>query len=64
MSLAAGDKTPLVPATETSPVSIERQREETVLSPFLEKLSRSAPFLFMGVLIFGALAWRPTTAPI
>jgi hypothetical protein len=38
--------------------------EETVLSPFLQKLSRSAPFLFMGVLIFGALAWRPTTAPI
>ncbi|HET6160763.1 MAG TPA: hypothetical protein VFE34_20635 [Dongiaceae bacterium] len=38
--------------------------EETILSPFLQKLSRTAPFLFMGVLIFGALAWRPTTAPI
>ena len=38
--------------------------EETFLSPFLQKLSRTAPFLFMGVLIFGALAWRPTTAPI
>ena len=39
-------------------------REETALSPFVEKLSRAAPFLFMGVLVFGALAWRPTTAPI
>jgi hypothetical protein len=38
--------------------------EETSLSPFLQKLSRTAPYLFMGVLIFGALAWRPTTAPI
>jgi len=45
-------------------MSVEALREETVLSPFLQKLSRSAPFLFMGVLIFGALAWRPTTAPI
>ena len=39
-------------------------REETALSPFLHKLSRTAPFIFMGVLVFGALAWRPTTAPI
>jgi 4-amino-4-deoxy-L-arabinose transferase-like glycosyltransferase len=38
--------------------------EETYLSPFLQKLSRTAPFLFMGILTFGALAWRPTTAPI
>ena len=38
--------------------------EETSLSPFLQKLSRTAPYLFIGVLIFGALAWRPTTAPI
>jgi len=42
----------------------EALREETSLSPFLQKLSRTAPFLFMGVLLFGALAWRPTTAPI
>ena len=45
-------------------MSVEALPEETILSPFLQKLSRSAPFLFMGVLIFGALAWRPTTAPI
>lgn len=62
MSLAAGDK--VEHAGERSPMSIEALREETFLSPFLQKLSRSAPFLFMGVLIFGALAWRPTTAPI
>jgi 4-amino-4-deoxy-L-arabinose transferase-like glycosyltransferase len=43
---------------------VEVLREETSLSPFLQKLSRTAPFLFMGVLLFGALAWRPTTAPI
>ena len=42
----------------------DTQREETYLSPFLHKVSRAAPFLFMGVLTFGALAWRPTTAPI
>ena len=45
-------------------MTVEALPEETILSPFLQKLSRSAPFLFMGVLIFGALAWRPTTAPI
>ena len=45
-------------------MSVEALPEETFLSPFLQKLSRSAPLLFMGVLIFGALAWRPTTAPI
>lgn len=38
--------------------------DETTLSPFLLRMSRTAPFLFMGVLLFGALAWRPTTAPI
>ena len=43
---------------------VEVLPEETSLSPFLQKLSRTAPYLFMGVLIFGALAWRPTTAPI
>lgn len=45
-------------------MSVEALPEETSLSPFLQKLTRTAPFLFMGVLIFGALAWRPTTAPI
>jgi 4-amino-4-deoxy-L-arabinose transferase-like glycosyltransferase len=45
-------------------LNIELLPEETSLSPFQQKLSRTAPFLFMGVLIFGALAWRPTTAPI
>lgn len=45
-------------------MSVEALPEETSLSPFLQKLSRTAPFLFMGVLVFGALAWRPTTAPI
>ena len=32
-------------------MSVEALPEETILSPFLQKLSRSAPFLFMGVLI-------------
>ncbi|MGH6891077.1 MAG: ArnT family glycosyltransferase [Dongiaceae bacterium] len=45
-------------------MTAEAIRDETTLSPFLLKLSRTAPFLFMGVLLFGALAWRPTTAPI
>jgi 4-amino-4-deoxy-L-arabinose transferase-like glycosyltransferase len=45
-------------------MTAESLPEETILSPFLQKLSRTAPFLFMGVLAFGALAWRPTTAPI
>ena len=45
-------------------MSVEALPEETVLSPFQQKLSRTAPFLFMGMLIFGALAWRPATAPI
>jgi len=45
-------------------MTAEALPDETFLSPFLQKLARTAPFLFMGVLIFGALAWRPTTAPI
>ncbi len=45
-------------------MTVDALPEETILSPFLQKLSRSAPFLFLGVLVFGALAWRPTTAPI
>ncbi len=45
-------------------MSVEALPEETSLSPLLYRLSHTAPFLFMGVLIFGALAWRPTTAPI
>lgn len=45
-------------------MSIEAVSDEQAISPFLLRLARSAPFLFMGVLLFGALAWRPTTAPI
>jgi hypothetical protein len=52
-----------VTARERSVIG-EALREETRLSPFLQKLSRTAPFMFMGVLLLGALAWRPTTAPI
>src|SRR5262245_10680833 len=49
---------------ESSAMTAETLTEEASLSPFLLRLSRTAPFLFMGVLLFGALAWRPTTAPI
>lgn len=45
-------------------MSIEAASDDQALSPFLLRLARTAPFLFMGVLLFGALAWRPTTAPI
>ena len=45
-------------------MTAEALPEETPLSPFLQTLSRAAPALFMGILTFGALAWRPTTAPI
>ncbi len=45
-------------------MTAETLTDDTALSPFLMKMSRTAPFLFMGVLLFGALAWRPTTAPI
>jgi 4-amino-4-deoxy-L-arabinose transferase-like glycosyltransferase len=64
VSLAERQQQPLAPAGERDAMNVETLPEETILSPFLQKLSRSAPFLFMGVLIFGALAWRPTTAPI
>ena len=45
-------------------MSDEAASDETYLSPLLFRLARSAPFLFMAVLLFGAMAWRPTTAPI
>lgn len=47
-----------------TPASLDSVSDETYISPFLFRLARSAPFLFMGILVFGALAWRPTTAPI
>jgi 4-amino-4-deoxy-L-arabinose transferase-like glycosyltransferase len=52
------------PTRERGTMTVEALPEETILSPFLQKLSRTAPLLFIGVLMFGALAWRPTTAPI
>src|ERR1700752_59414 len=64
VSLATREQDRGVPAEERSDMRVEVLPEETSLSPFLQKLSRTAPYLFMGVLIFGALAWRPTTAPI
>jgi 4-amino-4-deoxy-L-arabinose transferase-like glycosyltransferase len=45
-------------------MSLDAARDEQYLSPFFLRLARGAPFVFMGVLLFGALAWRPTTAPI
>lgn len=45
-------------------MTLEAASDEQTLSPFLLRLARWAPFLFMAVLLFGALAWRPTTAPI
>ncbi len=48
----------------TTPASLETVSDETYLSPFLFRMARTAPFLFMAILLFGALAWRPTTAPI
>lgn len=45
-------------------MSVDTAADEQAISPFLLRLARAAPFLFMGVLLFGALAWRPTTAPI
>jgi 4-amino-4-deoxy-L-arabinose transferase-like glycosyltransferase len=54
----------MIDVGERGAMSVEALPEETVLSPFQQKLSRTAPYLFMGVLIFGALAWRPATAPI
>lgn len=45
-------------------MSLEAASDEAFLSPFLLRLARAAPFAFMAVLLFGALAWRPTTAPI
>ncbi|HNB28432.1 MAG TPA: hypothetical protein PLR41_15810, partial [Alphaproteobacteria bacterium] len=45
-------------------MSIEAVNDEQAISPFLLRLARTAPYLFMAVLLFGALAWRPTTAPI
>lgn len=45
-------------------MSVEAAADEPTLSPLLLRLARAAPFLFMAVLLFGALAWRPTTAPI
>jgi hypothetical protein len=38
----------LVRAGEWGPMSVEALPEETFLSPFLQKLSRSAPVLFSG----------------
>jgi 4-amino-4-deoxy-L-arabinose transferase-like glycosyltransferase len=64
VSVADGNKNDWSLPGERGAMTVETLPEETILSPFLQKLSRSAPFLFMGVLIFGALAWRPTTAPI
>ena len=45
-------------------MSLDAARDEQYLSPFFLRLARGAPFVFMAVLLFGALAWRPTTAPI
>ena len=45
-------------------MSVPAITDEPTLSPLLLRLARTAPFLFMAVLLFGALAWRPTTAPI
>ena len=45
-------------------MSLEAANDEQAISPFLLRLARAAPYLFMAVLLFGALAWRPTTAPI
>ena len=47
-----------------TPATLDTVSDETYISPFLFRLARSAPFLFMAILLFGALAWRPTTAPI
>ena len=64
VSLATPQQERLGPAEERDGVRLAVLPEESSLSPFQQKLSRTAPYLFMGVLIFGALAWRPTTAPI
>jgi 4-amino-4-deoxy-L-arabinose transferase-like glycosyltransferase len=64
MAAAEDDRPAIARRGDRGAMSVEALPEETILSPFLQKLSRSAPFLFLGVLIFGALAWRPTTAPI
>lgn len=63
-SSAGADGRRPVPEDLGVTLAVEALPEETVLSPFLHRMSRTAPYLFMGVLIFGALAWRPTTAPI